>query len=98
MRQHLALIGYLILAAFIVGALYRGYQIDRRAARDRAAIEQRFARSDAKQLAVIRTILCLAAHQTQTSKQRTPGEKARSSRFYNDALHSVNARPCDKEK
>lgn len=91
----LHLIGYLIMAAFMIGALFRSYEIDQEAARDRAAIERRFAATDAKHLGALRTVLCLARRNTLTSRQRTPAEKERITEFYNEALLSIDALPCD---
>lgn len=43
----------------------------------------------------IRSILCLADRQVQTSQQRTPAEKEAAHEFYARALEIIHAKPCD---
>lgn len=64
---------------------------------ERAGLTARFAASDARQTAVLLTILCVAREQTLTSKQRTKAEIAERLVFYDKALNILHAKPCDKE-
>lgn len=65
------------------------------ATQEREANVQRFAASDARQIEVLRTILCLAQRQTLTSRQRTPEEKRIAVAFYQEALRQIHASSCD---
>lgn len=81
--------------AFSMGA--SGYALYDRT--DEAKTVERALRvSDRRQLNAIRTILCLARVQTMTSRQRTPAEKRERLKFYDKALRSVHAKPCEPVK
>lgn len=48
-----------------------------------------------RQTSAIRSVLCLADRQVQTSKQRTQEEKDAAHAFYVEALRLVHADPCE---
>lgn len=86
---------YLVLAAATVIGLYSTYNNSQDDLKRDTAVQTSLRASDQRQNDAIRTILCLADSQTQTSKQRTPQEKAERRAFYAEALKSVRALPCD---
>lgn len=110
--RHLAVIGYVILSLAVIGGFFRVEQIAnlqqqqiQQAMAERRATQLRFeetaarlATSDERQLSAMRTVLCLARRNTLTSRQRTPEEKAAIAAFYNEALDSIDALPCDPLK
>lgn len=67
------------------------------ARQDRISTSEQFTANDTRQVAVLRTILCVAREQTLTSKQRTKTEIAERLVFYDKALDILHAKPCDKE-
>lgn len=50
---------------------------------------------DNKQTETIRKIICLGQANTNTSRQRTPAEKAAIRAYYQKVLDIVGAKPCD---
>jgi hypothetical protein len=77
------LIGYLILTLSVVAAFYAFH-----------GIIVHIDRTNSRQDAAIRAVLCLARNNTLTSKQRTPAEKTAIVLFYDQALRLLHVRPC----
>lgn len=100
--NRLALIGYTVLAIGACVGFARVEQIANRqdeqleqAEHDRARIAARFTQTDRRQLEALRTIICIAQRNSLTSRQRTPEEKRIAVLFYQRALASIHARPCN---
>lgn len=70
-------------------------QVQQQAALERKANTARFAESDRNQIEALRTLLCTLRKNTLTSRQRTEEEKQAVIRFYQIALESIHARPCN---
>lgn len=77
-------IGYAILSAFIVFSLWGNYQNNLNVCH--GLNENR---------KIMRLILQDASKRTQTSKQRTPEEKAEAKEFYEAQLERLRPVPCD---
>ncbi len=87
-----ALVGYLIMFVFFVGALYYAYEADHHA-QNAILVNCNFGNKNRE---VIRLILSDANQRTQTSKQRSPEQKRASAQFYNAQLQRLKPFDCSR--
>lgn len=106
MRRHdpvrLLAIGFCFLALGVIAGFVRVEQIANRqeavieiAAQERRENVRKFSEANENVVSAIRTMLCTLRKNTLTSNQRTAAEKQQVIRFYQVALDSVDAAPCD---
>ena len=91
--NRLALIGYLILTATMVGSLY---QISRNSA-ELAETTKLVCRISNENRETLRQLLQDAAARTASSRQRSPEEKREAAAFYRAALNRIPPDPCPPE-